>query len=390
MNLRKWQKEALPIWKKKQRGVVKVITGAGKTYFAIKCIQDVLNSPKGPKKVLILVPTINLLDQWVLDLQKHLKQKIDKLGGGFKTNFREDICVATYASFKKLSDSIDRKDIFLICDECHKVGTENLGKILKKNWGATLGLSATPERDFDDNFEEIIIPILGPIIYEYDYSRAYLDKVISKFKLLNIYAPLTEDEDEDYLRVTKKIAKRIGILGGLDKKDQILKLLFLERKRLVNNAFNRIPSAVKAIQQIKKNKWLIFSETIIQAEKLKKILDNYGFKSAEYHSKISPILRMHNLYLFKNDLIEILITCKSLDEGFDYPELDSAIILSASSTSRQRIQRLGRVIRNSSKKREALVISIYCTNEEYEKLTIEQKAHEKIGIEVQWSKLNFL
>ena len=151
MNLRKWQKEALPIWKKQKRGVVKVITGAGKTYFAIKCIQDVLNSPKGPKKVLILVPTINLLDQWVLDLQKHLKQKIDKLGGGFKTNFREDICVATYASFKKLSDSIDRKDIFLICDECHKVGTENLGKILKKNWGATLGLSATPERDFDDN-----------------------------------------------------------------------------------------------------------------------------------------------------------------------------------------------------------------------------------------------
>ena len=59
MNLRKWQKEALTLWKKDKRGVVKVITGAGKTFFAIKCIQDVLKHPNGPNKVLILVPTIH-------------------------------------------------------------------------------------------------------------------------------------------------------------------------------------------------------------------------------------------------------------------------------------------------------------------------------------------
>ena len=142
MNLRKWQKEALPIWKKQKRGVVKVITGAGKTYFAIKCIQDVLKQPNGPKKVLILVPTVNLLDQWTSDIQNNLKVKVDRLGGGFNTKFTNNICIATYSSFKKLSKIIERDKLFLICDECHKAGTEKNRDNLKKGWGATLGLSA--------------------------------------------------------------------------------------------------------------------------------------------------------------------------------------------------------------------------------------------------------
>ena len=112
MNLRKWQKEALPKWKKKQRGIVKVITGAGKTYFAIKCIQDVLNSSESPKKVLILVPTINLLDQWTIDIQDNFDIKVDRLGGGFKAKKINQICIATYSSFKNLSKNIKREETY--------------------------------------------------------------------------------------------------------------------------------------------------------------------------------------------------------------------------------------------------------------------------------------
>lgn len=388
MNLRKWQKEALPIWKKQHRGIVKVITGAGKTYFAIKCIQDVLNSPKGPEKILILVPTVNLLDQWTLDVQDQLKTKVDKLGGGFNTKFTNNICIATYSSFKKIINIIERKKTFLVCDECHKAGTEKIGNNLKKGWGATLGLSATPERDFDENFEEIITPILGPIIYEYDYSKAYRDGIISRFEILNVYAPLLEDEEKEYLKFSKKIARRIASLGGIDKTDQILKLLFLERRRLINNSYNRIPAAIKTLKKLKYSKCIIFSETIEQASKFKKLLDFYKFNSAEYHSKIPPISRQRNLFLLKNDLISILVTCKSLDEGFDYPDLDSALILSSSSTSRQRIQRLGRVLRTTKTKEKALIISIYSSTDEFERLKKEENHFKKIGISLKWSRLN--
>ena len=63
MKLRSWQAEAFPLWWDKQQGIIKVVTGGGKTFFAIHCIKEYLKtSPK--KDILIVVPSIALLDQW--------------------------------------------------------------------------------------------------------------------------------------------------------------------------------------------------------------------------------------------------------------------------------------------------------------------------------------
>lgn len=389
MKLRDWQEKALKLWKKEKRGVVKVVTGGGKTYFAIRCIEEFKKNKKNKPKVLILVPTVTLLDQWIVDLEETYEGNIGKIGGGFNTGSKEDIYVCTYASFKKIANNVDRKNTFLICDECHRAGTKKLGGLLKTGWVASLGLSATPEREFDENFEEIITPILGNKIFEYDYVEAHKDGIISDFELMNIYAPMMNFEDDEYTEISKKIAKRISILGGLNKTDEALKVLFFQRARIVNNARNRIPAALKVIQKHKRNKWLVFCETIDQANKFKRVLDKNNFSSACYHSKITPITRQYNLFLLKNDLIDILITCKSLDEGFNYPDLDSAIILSSSSTSRQRIQRLGRILRTSLNKDKAFIASIYSSDDEFDRLVDEQISFQEVGISIKWSKLRF-
>ena len=58
---------------------------------------------------------------------------------------------------------------------------------------------------------------------------------------------------------------------------------------------------------------------------------------------------------FRTGSIRILIACKAIDEGLDVPDASIGIILSGTSTQRQRIQRLGRIIRKqSSKDRAAL------------------------------------
>ena len=71
------------------------------------------------------------------------------------------------------------------------------------------GLSATPERDFDNNFEDMIVPILGPVVCSYDYIQGYKDGIISDFNLINAYAPLLESEDKDHKELTKKLIKNI-------------------------------------------------------------------------------------------------------------------------------------------------------------------------------------
>ena len=46
MKLREWQEKAFPLWWAKKRGIVKVVTGGGKTIFAIHCLTKYLEEEK--------------------------------------------------------------------------------------------------------------------------------------------------------------------------------------------------------------------------------------------------------------------------------------------------------------------------------------------------------
>ena len=388
MKLRKWQEEAFPIWWRNKSGILKVVTGGGKTFFALYCIKKYLE--KYPKKnILIVVPSIPLLDQWAIESKEHLHYSISLNGGGSKLDKLSQINITTIGSLKNIYKKFQEDSTFLIVDECHKLGTPTKGEMLLGSWDATMGLSATPERDFDDYFEQIISPILGPVIFEYDYIKAKKDKVISNFELINAYAPMLEDEDLEYRDLTYKISRRIAMQGGFDKSDEILKILFFTRARVINNAINRIPLGLKLIKKFQRSKWLVFSETKKQAAKFSLLLNKNGLRSAIYNTDLNLISRQANLYEFKNDMLDVLVTCKALDEGFDYPEVDAALILSASSTARQRIQRMGRVLRTSKDKESALIISVYCSDSEFERLTLEAKDFEKEQIIVNWTSLVF-
>ena len=73
---------------------------------------------------------------------------------------------------------------FLAADECHRRASVHNAQSLRGSHIATLGLSATPERDFDDLFNEAwSFEFLGPVIYRYTYSEALADPTITPFAL---------------------------------------------------------------------------------------------------------------------------------------------------------------------------------------------------------------
>lgn len=387
MKLRSWQKKAFPIWWKYKRGILKVVTGGGKTFFAVYCLKEFIKTFPD-HKILIVVPSIPLLDQWSIEISNTFGSIVSKNGGGEKINKLNHINITTSGSLGNISNKFNPKKTLLIFDECHKLGTARLGSLLDKEWHSSMGLSATPEREFDEYFDKIIVKILGNIIYDYDYVNAYKDGVISSFSLLNAYAPMLEDEDRDYDHLSKQISKRIAILGGIDNTDERLKLLLFKRARLVGNSFNRIPLAIKLIKKYKGHRWIVFSETKAQAALFNNILNKNGFRSSIYNTDISHVYRTRNLYEFKEGIIDTLVTCRSLDEGFDFPEIDGAIILSSSSTSRQRIQRMGRALRKAKGKKKALIITLYSSDSEFLRLRDESKKYKKEDIDVEWIKLN--
>lgn len=389
MKLREWQEKAFPLWWKNKRGIIKVVTGGGKTFFAIHCLRKYLEEDHN-KNILIVVPSIALLDQWYESLSQNFSEReISLNGGGEQTTLITKICISTIDSLKNIIKEVDASNSLLIVDECHKIGTEKRGEMLTNNWHATLGLSATPERDYDDNFYIIIKKILGDIIFDYDYIDAREDEVIVNFKLLYGYAALLPEEENKYRKFTKSIQRRAATIGGQDMNDYPLKMLIFNRARLVKNSKNRIPYGIELIQKYERDSWIVFTENKKQAKEFNKKVNHIkGFESGIYNTDLKDDERQENLENFKAGKLNVLVSCTALDEGFDMPEADGAMILSASSSKRQRIQRMGRVLRITANKENALIVTVYSSKTEYEKLREESNRYKLEGVPVKWQQMS--
>ncbi|MDC0367173.1 DEAD/DEAH box helicase [Gammaproteobacteria bacterium] len=387
MKLREWQEAAFPLWWERKRGIVKVVTGGGKTVFAIHCLKKYLEENSN-NTIFIVVPSIALLDQWYEGLQLSFQNKEIALnGGGERLDKLSKITISTIDSVKNIIENFDASKTLLIVDECHKIGTEKRGETLTNNWHATLGLSATPERDYDDNFYIIIRKILGDIIFDYDYIDAREDEVIVNFKLLYAYAAMTNSEEAEYKKFTKSIQRRAATIGGNNMNDYPLKMLIFNRARMVKNSVNRIPFGIELLQKYKRDSWIVFTENKKQAKEFNTIINKKGYKSAIYNTDLDSNEREENLNNFKNGNLNVLVSCTALDEGFDMPEADGAMILSASSSKRQRIQRMGRVLRITANKKNALIVTVYSSKTEYEKLREESNRYQLEGVPVKWQQM---
>lgn len=384
---RDWQNKAILNWSNNSnRGIAKVVTGGGKTYFAMMCI---LNFRKTNENVnyLIVVPTLALRDQWLLDILEGLNVSREEIychGIDKKVLDRHRIIIMVINSARTHSQSLTSNgEWMLIVDECHRAASEENRKSLEGDWLATLGLSATPERQYDDWFSEFLIPKLGPIISEYNYKDAKKDGVIVDFELRNYKVPLTDEEKEKQDELSKKIAIEKSIIAkeGRFESPRLLNL-YLQRSRLSQKAEFRIPLALKICQEHLGKRILIFHELIESANQVTRMLDELGFRVAVYHSKISPTQRLINLSQYREGSIDVLVTCKALDEGLNVPNTEVGIIIASTRSNRQRIQRMGRILRISEGKDIGIIISLYTESDE-DSLKKEAGELEEVS-EIKW------
>src|SRR5690606_36301 len=145
--------------------------------------------------------------------------------------------------------------------------------------------------------------------------------------------------------------------------DHIRRLL-IKRSSIANSATMRTPVAAALVERHRGKRTLGFHERIADAARLSSLLSARNHNVTTYHSQLSPELRRDNLRLCRRGVFDVLVTCKALDEGADIPEVEVGIIASATASSRQRIQRLGRVLRRQPKKELATIYTIYVTDAE--------------------------
>jgi superfamily II DNA or RNA helicase len=265
----------------------------------------------------------------------------------------------------------ERSPTFLIVDECHRAGSPENAKALQGSYIAALGLSATPEREYDEGFEEYIYPTLGPVIFTYGYVEAYNDGVIVPFKLTNVRVDLLSNEQQMYKAFSKRIAKAIHMLRKGQGTEETLKRLLQQRAAVSATAAMRIPVAGRLLENHRGSRCLVFHERVAAAELLAEVISRRGHRVTLYHSGITPLIRRDNLKLYRRGQFDVLVCCRALDEGINVPETSVAIIASSTASSRQRIQRLGRVLRPALGKEHSDVYTIYATEQEEHRLRSE-------------------
>lgn len=377
---RGWQVDALKRWEDAgHRGIVSVVTGGGKTVFALSCIDKLK-----PMATLIVVPTSALLDQWWEETANYFDLGLDEIHiiTGNRSLRLGTINLAVLNTAARLPARIRQHSCFLIVDECHKAASTHFREVLSIQTMASLGLSATPERPYDEGLTDVLIPSLGNVIFEYDYSAALRDGVIVPFSLHNVVFDLEQDRQRDYDKVTRAIARSI-VKTGADSPETVA--LFLKRSRILNLSLNRVRLALRLVAKNRGKRTLVFHEDIEACDLIHDVLKQNGVSSGVYHSKLAVRARTEVLDGYRKGKIDVLVTCRALDEGFNVPETQVGIIAASTATRRQRIQRLGRVVRPARDKDIAAIYTLVATGPEIARLKEEEEKLEGVAT-VTWSR----
>lgn len=414
-NPRDYQMQALTNWKNnKQKGLFAMATGTGKTLTSLNCLLKIYKVYSYYKAV-ILVPTITLVDQWEQECKKFHFNGIVKISSKNKT-WRQDldaikaketfnfsgkepsyIIISTYASFARenvFHDLMDfspkvLKQILLIADEAHNMGA---GRILDRLDGIKyirrIGLSATPERQFDEKGNKALLKFFGCTDDKYTFEFGMQEAIDKGYLCRYVYYPhlvrLTDNEMEEYIKISRQLCKFFSYDDGgfTSSSDDLLMRLLLKRKRIIHKAVNKEAIFQSIMEQRYREKGnlkytlvyvpegnhpdsydadrFIDSETISDDNDADRIINTY----TEIVRNISPTttvkkftsgIKERNSVLedFASGKLEVLTSMKCLDEGVDVPRSELAVFCASTGNPRQFIQRRGRILRNHPDKYKA-------------------------------------
>jgi len=362
LELRDWQRKAKKFFYENDcKSIFEIATGSGKTYISIDIINEIIN--KEPKtRVLIVVPKNVILETgWYKELVD-FGIPIQKIGIYYgKIKEYAQITLTNMQSVKKIP--LELFD-FIILDEIHNYASERLLEVVKYPFKYKLGLTATLKRL--DNRHVHLLKAFNYNIFKYNAREALYDSVLNPFIFYNIGVEMDSASFETYKTLTHELNTFYRTYGNYGKimstggpiKNKMLALMN-ERKQLVNNYATKFNVAFEIIKKHKQNKIIVFNQFNDQTSKLYWYLLEDDIDCRVVHSGISNSKREQALIDFKKDKYNVLLASKVLDEGYNLPKLDMAIIMAGDSSEKQPVQRMGRVLRKKEGI-DSILIQIYC------------------------------
>ena len=182
---RPYQTASIEAWKENKRnGVIVLPTGAGKTHVATMAIEMC------KRQTLVVVPTLDLMNQWYELLLSTFNAEIGLIGGGFYEIGA--ITVTTYASAFRHQERMGNQFGLIIFDECHHLPGEGYKYAAEFAIAPfRLGLTATPERD--EIADALLEEIVGKFVYRLE-AQELAGEYLADYIVERIEVDLSEEE----------------------------------------------------------------------------------------------------------------------------------------------------------------------------------------------------
>lgn len=352
-DLRWYQREAVTAWRDSgDRGVIVLPTGAGKTVAAISAIAAL------GVATLILVPTRILLDQWIRAIQACWPHPVGRLGDG--DHQVAPITVSTYASAIMWAPRIGDRFGLVIVDEAHHVGAWCPREILEMLVApARLGLTATPP-DAQPTPTQSVTPHsalgthVGPVVYSIT-QQALSGNALAPHTLETVPIALTPDERARYRTLRASFAAVYAKTARHN--PGMLWHEFVRRAQRSDDGRNALAAwrASRALLAYPEGKRAELRKLLAQHEGDRVLVftaDNATAYAIARELLVMPITcdigraeRARMLDRFRAGDSSVLVSAQVLDEGFDVPDAEVAILVGGTASARRQVQRVGRVLR---------------------------------------------
>lgn len=377
---RDYQLQALQNWQQSDCvGFFEMATGTGKTITALNCALE-LYKEEGSIRVIVLVPTLPLANQWKEEAEKFnfsnvvvanskqpkWAQQILRL---LNLSFTQDlsfIVIATYATFatERFQSIVSKlkSDTLIIADEAHNFGTERHIKNFPHNLKRRIGLSATHKRHFDKEGTESVMRFFNAerdVTFRLDMEEAIERGFLCKYYYYPRIVTLTEEELQRYKEISKKLFKFYDPRTGRFIDNKAVTMLLLQRKRVIDKATEKINCLRKILEELTEHHKPLKYTFVYVPEGKPDVFDDddqrlindysrvinkeFGLKQHQFIGTTSD--RSVILQKFADGYINVLTAMKCLDEGVDIKRAEIAIFSASTSNPRQFIQRRGRILR---------------------------------------------
>ncbi len=352
----KWrhQKDAIEIFLKKKQGILEMATGTGKTRTALEICKKLILEKK-VETIIVTADGTDLLEQWYLQILR-LTQDLSQVFSVFRhynihhererlyINPQRKILItsrpALPPALSNLS-SVSAEKTFLIHDEVHRLGSPGNRKSLQglaEQVVYRLGLSATPEREYDDDGNEFIEKHIGPVIYKFSLKDAIGRGILSPFNYYPLpYIPSREDK-ERVQQVYKKAAARKHEGNPMGPEE-----LAIEIAKVYKTSLTKLPIFLTFITENQNllERCIVFVETMEYGHRVLDIVHRYRHDFHTYFADDEAGV----LVRFGRGDLECLLTCHRLSEGIDIQSIQTVILFSSARARLETIQRMGRCLR---------------------------------------------